>query len=52
MKRPGYHAYLPGPLQDLSERPTWVQLWLAWGYTWGVVGPLLCVRLWLEWWRA
>lgn len=51
MKRPTYHCYNPGP-EPLASQPVLVQLWLGWGYTWAVAGPLLCVSLWISWWRA
>lgn len=44
------HCFLP--LREFSERPTWVQLWLAWGATWAVFGPIVCIVLLLEYRRA
>lgn len=52
MSRPTYWAFMPRSLSDLSEQPTMVQLWIGWGVTWSVLGPLMFLRLLLEWWRA
>jgi hypothetical protein len=51
VKRPGYHAFLPASLVELEKQPEIAQFWLAWGAVWAVVGPILCVALWLDWGR-
>lgn len=52
MSRPTYHCPPFQWVREIPQQTTWVQLWLSWGVTWSILGPLLCLALWMDWWRV